>query len=156
MTMSKIVLSGRVSRPPEKRFTPNGNIAVTEFSIAVQSPPRADGTSETSFVKVITWRDLAERCEKEIKKGDLVAVEGRLQIDNYTNQEGQKKRQAEIEAQNVENLSSQISSNQFDEEEAGEVRQPARTGARPAPASKGSNQNNDLDAIFASEDEIPF
>lgn len=61
MSLSKIVVSGRVIRAPEKRFTPSTNIAVTEFSIAVESPPR-DGQTESTPIKVITWRDLAERC----------------------------------------------------------------------------------------------
>ena len=77
MSLSKIVVSGKVVRAPEKRFTPNTNVAVTEFAISVESPPRPDGTSESTAVKVITWRDLAERCAQEIRKGDLVAVDGR-------------------------------------------------------------------------------
>ncbi len=61
MSLSKAVLSGRVIRPPEKRFTPNTNVAVTEFAIAVDSAPRQDGSVESYPVKVIAWRDLAER-----------------------------------------------------------------------------------------------
>src|SRR5271154_2203746 len=98
MSLSKIVVSGRVVRAPEKRFTPNTNVAVTEFTIAVESPPRQDGTVETQPVKAIAWRDLAERVAQEVKKGDIVAVEGRLQINNFTNSEGQRRRDAEIEA----------------------------------------------------------
>src|SRR5437868_9011271 len=104
MTLSKIVVTGRVVRAPEKRFTPNTNVAVTEFAIAVESQPRQDGTVESQPVKVITWRDLAERCAQEVKKGDLVAVDGRLQINSFTNSEGQRRRDAEIEASSVENL----------------------------------------------------
>src|SRR6202041_907688 len=83
MSISKIVVSGRVVRAPEKRFTPNTNVAVTEFAIAVESPPRQDGTVESQPIKVIAWRDLAERCAQEVKKGDLVAVDGRLQINSF-------------------------------------------------------------------------
>ena len=74
----------------------------------MDSPNRQDGSVDTNFVKVITWRDLAERCAQEIKKGDVVAVDGRLQINNYTNAEGQKKRDVEIDASNVENLSQTV------------------------------------------------
>lgn len=149
MSLSKIVVSGKVSRAPEKRFTPNTNVTVTEFSIAVESPPRADGTQEASFVKVICWRELAERCFSEVKKGDVVIVDGRLQIESYTSPEGQRKRQAEIEATNVENVSL-LGSGQANVVSQ-ETPHLAKAGAK---ASKPAA--DDLDAIFASEDEIPF
>jgi single-strand DNA-binding protein len=159
-SLSKIVVSGRVVRAPEKRFTPNTNVAVTEFAIAVESPPRQDGTIETQPVKVVTWRDLAERTAQDVKKGDMVAVEGRLQINNFTNSEGQKRRDAEIDANSVENLSTLIlqggapAAVVTDEGQ----RSFARAGVKtPAVAGKAApNQSDDLDAIFASEDEIPF
>lgn len=154
MSLSKIVVSGRVIRPPEKRFTPSTNIAVTEFSIAVESPSR-DGQVETTPMKVITWRDLAERCAQEIKKGDLVAVDGRLQINVFNSQDGQKKREAEIDAINVENLSQQGSSSSHAQEDRGEERL-AKAGAKTGTKSAPSGEPDDLDAIFASDDEIPF
>lgn len=156
MSLSKIVVSGRVIRAPEKRFTPNNNVAVTEFAIAVESQARADGTTESNAVKVITWRDLAERCAQEISKGDLVAVDGRLQINNYTTSDGQRRRDAEIDAVAVENLTLTLgASGQAGKE--GEDRPMARAASR-GPAQKGrpAGGADDLDSIFASEDEIPF
>lgn len=154
-SLSKIVVSGRVVRAPEKRFTPNTNLAVTEFAINVESPARQDGSVESQSVKVIAWRDLAERCALEIKKGDLVAVDGRLQISNFTNSDGQRRRDAEIEATSVENLTELVN-------QGGAASLPAednqrsfvKAGARPA--GRPAAQGDDLDAIFASEDEIPF
>jgi len=158
MSLSKIVVSGRVIRAPEKRFTPSTNVAVTEFAISVESPARSDGTVESAAVKVVTWRDLAERCAQEIKKGDLVAVDGRLQINNYTNSEGQKRRDVEIDAVAVENLSQTVNkapgSHAAEEENEPKL---ARAGVKPAQRSQAAPQKNeDLDAIFASDDEIPF
>lgn len=162
MSLSKIVVSGRVIRAPEKRFTPSNNVAVTEFAIAVESPARADGQPESSPVKVITWRDLAERCAQEIKKGDLVAVDGRLQINSYTTSDGQRRRDAEIEAIAVENLSLTAGApsnagNEAQDRQVASVAAGASRGAR-ADAGKGGSRGEaeDLDAIFASEDEIPF
>lgn len=155
-SLSKVVVSGRVIKSPEKRFTPSNNVAVTEFAIAVESPARQDGTVETTAVKVITWRDLAERCAQEIKKGDLVAVDGRLQINNFQTSDGQKRRDVEIDAIAVDNLSAQagIASHA---DEAAEPRL-ARAGARPSVKAGGGagGKDEDLDSIFASEDEIPF
>jgi single-strand DNA-binding protein len=159
MTMSKIVVSGKVVRAPEKRFTPNTNVAVTEFAIAVESPIRQDGTVESQPVKVVAWRDLAERCAQEIKKGDLVAVDGRLQINNFTNSDGARRRDAEIEATAVENLTAVVA-NGGAQTASQSASQPERSfvkaGAKPAGKGQGGQQQEDLDAIFASEDEIPF
>ncbi len=154
MSLSKIVVSGRVIRAPEKRFTPSTNIAVTEFSIAVESPPR-DGQTETTPVKVITWRDLAERCSTEIRKGDLVAVDGRLQINNYQSQDGQKRREVEVDAVNVENLSNLTGPQGSFSEEKGEATL-AKAGVKGSQKAKPAGDTDDLDAIFASDDEIPF
>jgi len=149
MSLSKIVISGQVIKSPEKRFTPNTNVAVTEFAIAVESPPRQDGKRESTVVKVVTWRDLAERCANEISKGDTVTVDGRLQINQYTNNEGQRRKNVEIDAVFVENLSKLGIA-------AGSSTS-AESGSRPtAGAAVGSGSGEDLDAIFASEDEIPF
>lgn len=149
MSLTKIVVSGRVIKSPEKRFTPNTNVAVTEFAIAVESAPRQDGSKETTAVKVVTWRDLAERCSQEIKKGDLVCVDGRLQINTHTSSDGQKKRDAEIDAVSVENLSSVSGSAGAASASQEKVPQGAAVGAQPTPAE-------DLDMIFANDDEIPF
>jgi single-strand DNA-binding protein len=154
MSLSKVVVSGKVVRAPEKRFTPNTNVAVTEFAIAVESQPRPDGIAESTPVKVIAWRDLAERCAQEIKKGDLVAVDGRLQINNYQTAEGQRKRDIEIDAVAVENLSqSSTKVSASADEEVAYSNVGAKAPQRTAPTKPKSE---DLDSIFASEDEIPF
>lgn len=157
-SMSKIVVSGRVVRAPEKRFTPNTNVAVTEFAIAIESPPRPDGTVETQQVRIIAWRDLAERCANEIHKGDLVAVDGRLQVNNFTSSDGQKRRDAEIDAQSVENLSAALGSTGGAEySDEGETKKMVKAGAAAKPAARpAANKQEDIDAIFASDDEIPF
>jgi single-strand DNA-binding protein len=154
MSLSKIVVSGRVIRPPEKRFTPSNNVAVTEFAIAVESPPRQDGSVETAAVKVITWRELAERCAQDIKKGDLVAVDGRLQINNFQTSDGQRKRDVEIDAVAVENLTATVGGARSSADEA----EPklAHVGAKASSNPGGQTRDNDLDAMFANEDEIPF
>lgn len=168
MSLSKIVISGRVIRSPEKRFTPNTNTAVTEFVIAVESQARNDAPAESAPVKVVTYRDLAERCAVEIHKGDLVAVDGRLQINNSQSSDGQRKRDVEIDAVAVENLSMTVNAGgagsaasatavgsalDVEQGEARFAKTAARPQSRPAPAA---NKSEDLDSIFASDDEIPF
>ena len=158
MSLSKIVVSGRVVRSPEKRFTPSTNIAVTEFAIAVESAARGDQPAETSVVKVVTWRDLAERCATEIRKGDMVAVDGRLQINNSQSSDGQRKREVEVDAVAVENLTALVagtpsSGNQPTDEPADRY---AKSGAKAASKPSAAPKAEDIDAIFSSDDEIPF
>jgi single-strand DNA-binding protein len=155
MSLSKIIVSGKVIRAPEKRFTPTTNVAVTEFAISVESNPRPDGATESTPVKIVTWRDLAERCAQEIKKGDLVAVDGRLQVNNYSTSEGQKKRDVEIDAVSVENLSASVSKNARSQDDYPEASY-SQVGAKAAPKTASAPVSDDLDSIFASEDEIPF
>jgi single-strand DNA-binding protein len=156
MSLSKIVVSGKVIKAPEKRFTPNNNTAVTEFFIAVESLPRADAQPESTPVKITAWRDLAERCASEIKKGDPVIVEGRLQINNFVSAEGQKRRDVEIDAVNVENLSTSVAklAGAYAPEEPAFA--PAAGSAYTAPKTNTASNGDDLASIFASDDEIPF
>jgi|GEM_PF-412830 len=160
MSLSKIVISGRVVKAPEKRFTPNNNVAVTEFTIGVDSPNRQDGGVDTNFVKVITWRDLAERSALEIKKGDYVAVDGRLQVNNYTTAEGAKRRDVEVDAVAVENLSLTVSGEGETKSKGPEDESRlAAVSGQKKPQGKNiveGKEPEDLDAIFSSEDEIPF
>jgi single-strand DNA-binding protein len=156
MSLSKIVVSGKVIKAPEKRFTPNNNTAVTEFFIAVESIPRADAQPESTPVKITAWRDLAERCANEIKKGDPVVVEGRLQINNFVSAEGQKRRDVEIDAVNIENLSTSVAKLAGGAYTAEEPVLTAAAGAFAAPKANPPSNGDDLASIFASDDEIPF
>lgn len=102
--MNHIVLIGRTTREVELRYTPNG-VAVANFDLAVDRPVKnAQGEKETDFIRIITWQKTAENCANYLKKGRLVAVEGRLQIRAYETQDGQKRRVAEVVANFVQFL----------------------------------------------------
>ena len=102
--MNHIVIIGRLTKDPELRYTPNG-VAVGSFTVAVDRPFNgAKGEREADFIPVVVWQKLAENCANHLKKGRLVAVEGRLQIRSYDTQDGQKRRVAEIVASNVQFL----------------------------------------------------
>lgn len=98
--LNNVVLIGRLVRDPEMRYTPNG-FAVTTFTLAIDRPFQSNGKKETDFVPVVTWRQLAENCANYLKKGRLVAVEGRIQTRNYENNEGRKVYVTEVVAYNV-------------------------------------------------------
>ena len=94
--MNHIVLIGRLTRDVELRYTPAGH-AVSNFDLAVDRPvPNQQGEREADFIRIIAWQKQAELCANYLKKGRLVAVEGRLQIRSYETQDGQKRRVAEV------------------------------------------------------------
>jgi len=103
--LNRVILIGRLTRDPEMRFTPSG-IPVTTFSLAVDRPyTNKQGGRETDFIDIVAWRQLGELCANYLSKGRLAAVEGRLEIQSYETQDGQKRRVARVVAQNVQFLS---------------------------------------------------
>jgi single-strand DNA-binding protein len=102
--MNHIVLIGRLTRDPELRYTPNG-VAVANFDLAVDRPTaNQQGERETDFIRIVAWQKQAELCANYLKKGRMVAVEGRLQIRRYETQDGQKRQAAEVVANHVQFL----------------------------------------------------
>lgn len=102
--MNHVVLIGRLTQDPEMRYTPSG-VAVTKFTLAVnRSFKNAEGEREADFIPVVAWRKLAEVCAENIKKGNRVAVQGRVQVRHYENNEGRKIYVTEVVADQVEFL----------------------------------------------------
>ena len=99
--LNKIILMGRLTRDPELRRTQTGT-AVTSFSLAVDRDFKSqNGEKETDFIDVVAWRGTAEFVSKYFSKGRMAVVEGRLQIRDWTDREGGKRRSAEVVADNV-------------------------------------------------------
>ncbi len=99
--LNKIFIMGRLTRDPELRRTQGGN-AVTSFALAVDRDFKsADGTKETDFIDVVAWRSTAEFVSKYFSKGRMAIVEGRLQMRDWTDKEGNKRRSAELVADNI-------------------------------------------------------
>ena len=99
--LNKIILMGRLTRDPELRRTQSGT-AVTSFSLAVDRDFKSQGgDKETDFIDVVAWRNTAEFVSKYFTKGRMAVVEGRLQIRDWTDRDGGKRRSAEVIADNV-------------------------------------------------------
>ncbi len=99
--LNKIILMGRLTRDPELRRTGSGT-AVTSFSLAVDRDFKAqNGDKETDFIDIVAWRSTAEFVSKFFSKGRTAVVEGRLQIRDWTEKDGTKRRSAEVVADNV-------------------------------------------------------
>ena len=100
--MNQIVLMGRLTRDPELRHTQTGT-AVSSFSLAVDRgfASRDGGERQTDFIDIVAWRNTAEFVSKYFVKGQMAAVTGRLQIRDWTDKDGNKRRSAEVIADNV-------------------------------------------------------
>lgn len=127
--MNRVMLVGRLTAKPELRYT-SSNIPFTRFSVAVNRTfSNAQGEREADFINVIVWRKQAENVVNYLDKGSLVSVEGRLQVSNYTDKDGNRRYMTEVVADSVQFLESRRSSE----------------NSRPAPTPydyEPSNQNS--------------
>lgn len=99
--LNKIFIMGRLTKDPELRRTPTGT-AVTSFTLAVDRDFKGqNGEKETDFIEVVAWRNTAEFVAKYFAKGRAAVVEGRLQIRDWKDKEGNNRRSAEVVADNV-------------------------------------------------------
>ncbi len=154
--LNRIVLIGRLTRDPELRYTASGT-AVASFTLAVdRARTNQAGERETDFINIVVWQKLGELCAQYLHKGRLAAVEGRLQIRQYDNREGQKVRVAEVVADNVQFLDRAADNG------AGNARPPM---SRPNdPATSPSVADRYQDDPFADDgrsidivdDDLPF
>lgn len=100
--LNHIAIMGRLTRDPELRRTGSG-IAVTSFTVAVDRDfsNKDSGERETDFIDCVAWRSTGEFVAKYFQKGSMAVVDGRLQIRNWTDKDGNKRRSAEIVANSV-------------------------------------------------------
>ena len=99
--LNHITLMGRLTRDPELRYTSSGT-PVASFSLAVDRDFAQKGEEkQTDFIDIVAWRSTAEFVSKYFTKGSMAAVSGRLQIRDWTDREGGKRRSAEVVADNV-------------------------------------------------------
>lgn len=99
--LNEIILMGRLTRDPELRHTQSGT-KVASFALAVDRDYKdASGEKETDFIDIVAWRATAEFVSKYFTKGRMAVVKGRLQIRDWTDKDGGKRRSAEVVAESV-------------------------------------------------------
>ena len=99
--LNRIIVMGRMTRDPELRRT-NSGTAVASCTVAVDRDFKSQsGEKETDFIDVVAWRNTAEFVSKYFSKGRMAVVEGRLQLRDWTDKDGNKRRTAEIVADSV-------------------------------------------------------
>lgn len=144
--LNVIVLIGRLTRDPELRYTPSG-VPVVNFTLAVDRPfTNQQGEREADFIDVVGWRRLAETVAQYMQKGRLVAVKGRLQIRSYETQDGQRRRAAEVVAEDVRFL-----------DRGGAVNSGETSGGPGSGRTGGEDPFDDLGTgIDFNDEDVPF
>ena len=138
-------LMGRLTYDPELRTTPNG-ISVVRIQLACDRNFQRSGEErKADFIDVTAWRQTAEFISRYFRKGSMIAVEGSIQTENFTDKDGNKRKSVQVVANNVSFCGSKA--------ESGTASNPAFS--QPAP-SYASADNSDFEEIIDDDDDLPF
>jgi single-strand DNA-binding protein len=155
MNINRVVLTGNLTRDPEVRTKPDGGLAICKLGIAVNTRRRNTATGEweekPNFFRVTVFGRQAESCERYLRKGRPVAIDGRLEWSEYE-VDGQKRQSVDIIADNVQFLGSR--------EDTGNGNGNGYSSGFQAPESDIPADTSDFEqapvAAGASDDDIPF
>ena len=137
--LNHITAAGRLTKDPELRRTQNG-VAVASFTIACDRDIKdASGNKQTDFIDCVAWRNTAEFVDKYFTRGRMVIVSGRLQMREWTDKSGAKRKNAEILAENVYFADSKRAVENTEKNE-----------------TKEAAQTVDFDQVEIDDDELPF
>lgn len=163
-SFNRVILVGNLTRDPEMSWTPGTNspsVAVTKFGLAVSEKYKnkaGEQIENVCFVDVVVWRRQAETCAEYLSKGSPILVEGRLQLDQWTNQQGEKRSKLRVRADRVQFLGRPKSAEfrDGDIESAPLKQDDSRSEEAPAmrddsPSEEGPTVNDPGD-----EDNLPF
>jgi len=161
-SFNKVILMGNLTRDPELKQTPSGS-KVAELRLAVSETWRdKSGQSKevTCFVDVVVWEKLAELCQQYLAKGRSVLVEGRLQMDEWKNQQGEPRSKLRVRADTVKFLGSPQKTTEAHDDPQGGSAAPAA----PSAAGAGEKTRLPVDAgrpvdtgdLSHDEEHLPF
>lgn len=139
MSLNHITLQGRLCRDVELRKTGSG-VSVASFTIAVDRDFAKDGEKKTDFIDCVAWRQTGEFISKYFTKGRMIVVDGHLEIRDWTDKDGNKRRSAEVIVDHA-----YFADSKKDDSNA----QPAPSYAQPAPAA-------DFAVIEDDDAQLPF
>jgi len=153
--LNQVALMGRLTRDPELRHT-QSNLPVASFTLAIDRGYAKDGAEkQTDFIDIVAWRGTAEFVSKYFVKGQMAAVTGRLQIRDWTDKEGNKRRNAEVVADQVYFTGSK-------RESGGDGSYVQRFSDSDAPPATGGSYNqepmggSDFAELGDDDGELPF
>ena len=143
--MNKVILSGRLVRDPEIRYTQTGK-AVASFTLAVNRRFSSSDAQQTAdFIPIVAWEKLAEICGNNLIKGSQIVVDGRMQVRSYEAQDGSKRYVTEVVANDIEFMGSKM------QHEGG---YPQSAAPQQAPAGNAPAANSFGPSV--PDEDIPF
>lgn len=147
--LNVVALNGRLVADPELKTTQTG-LSVCSFRIAVDRSYSKGSEKQTDFIDIVTWRQQAEFVSKYFRKGQLVAVQGSLQMRNWQDKEGNKRVSAEVVADNVHFAESK--------RDSAAANQMATSGDRFNSEPKPAYQSGDTGDFVEvpGDDDLPF
>ena len=99
--LNKVIIMGRLTSDPELRYTPN-QVAVTNFTVAVERNITKAGTEKkTDFIECTAWRQQAEFVQKYFHKGQMIVVEGAIQVETYQAHDGANRKKVTVVTEKV-------------------------------------------------------
>ena len=147
--MNKAILIGRLTKDPELKMTENTKREVCQFNMAVNRPyTNEDGERKADFINCVVWDKLAENLAKYQKKGNQIAVEGRIQTRNYDDKDGKKVYATEVLVNNISFLDTKKNDSNFNNLEEPSVVVEKEEETDPYQAFG--------DSIEVSTDDLPF
>ena len=142
--INSVVLMGRLTFDPELKTTSTG-ISVVSFQVACdRNFQRAGEERKADFIDVTAWRQTAEFISRYFRTGSMIAIEGSIQTDSYTDKDGNKRKRVQVVANNVSFCGSKAESGNSN---------PVYN--QPAP-SYASADNSDFEEIVDDDDDLPF
>ncbi len=153
--MNKVVLIGRLTKDPELRYTSGNNVAVCQFTVAVDRRFKSEGQPTADFIPIVAWRQTAEFVSKYFTKGSRIGILGQIQTRSYDDSDGKKRYVTEVVADEVEFCDSKRSDGGF---------QQGMTPPPPVPPQsqqtmqQPKNDGGFTEGYFPMEDEgdVPF
>ena len=145
--MNSVVLIGRLTRDPETRYTSATQMAVSTFAIAIDRMVKQGEEKKTDYPRITVFGKQAENCEKFLKKGRLVGIQGRLQTGSYTDKNGNTVYTTDVVADRVEFL---------EWGEKGEQKEQPKEEPKPKATPKETQEEFVPSGFTQIEDDIPF
>lgn len=149
--LNSVCLMGRLTADPELKTT-SSQVAVCSFRIAVDRTYQAKGQEkQTDFINIVSWRQTAEFVSRYFRKGQLIAVQGSIQTNSYTDKDGNKRTAFDVVADNVffaepKRDSTSTGGNRYDNQV------PQYNEAPPAFSNAGSGDFEEI----VGDDDLPF
>lgn len=142
--INSVVIMGRLTYDPELRSTQSG-VSVVRFTVACDRSYQKSGEErKADFIDVTAWRQTAEFISRYFHKGSMIAVEGSIQTDNYTDRDGNKRKSFQVVANNVSFCGSKAESGVNTEH-----------GEQPV-SGYSSADNSDFEEIVDDDNDLPF